>query len=69
MRARAELLVLDQPVRPVALIDMTGPETGVTIQIAENSNSIINSEPEEKGKVVDWRVPIITYLRDPGRGA
>ena len=68
MRARAELLVLDQPVQPVAPIDLTGPETGLTIQTAENSNSIINSEPEKKGKVVDWRVPIITYLRDPGHG-
>ena len=59
MRAKAELLVLDEPVRPDA-------PTGLT---AENSKSADSSVCKEKAGVADWRVPIVTYLKDPGHGA
>ena len=68
MRATAELLVLDELVRPDA---PTGPtaQTGLTDQNAENSESADFSNFEGKAKVADWRVPIVTYLKDPGHGA
>ena len=75
MRATAELLVLDEPVRPdaptgrTAQTGLTGPMTSLTGQIAENSNSAIKSKSKGKAKVANWRVPIITYLKDPGHGA
>ena len=62
MRAKAELLVLDEPVRPDA-------PTGLTGQTAENSKSADSSVCKEKAGVADWRVPIVTYLKDPGHGA
>ena len=61
MRATAELLVLDEPVRPDAL-------TGLTGQTAENSKSAVTSSYKEKAEVADWKVPIVTYLKDPGHG-
>ena len=72
MRATAELLVLDEPVRPDAptgLTTQTGPETGLTGQTAENSESAATSNFKRKAEVADWRVPIVTYLKDPGHGA
>ena len=62
MRSTAELLVLDEPVRPDA-------PTGLTGQTAENSKSAATSNSKGKAEVADWRVPIVTYLKDPGRGA
>ena len=62
MRATAELLVLDEPVRPDA-------PTGLTGQTAENSESAIVSKSKGKVEVADWRMPIVTYLKDPGHGA
>ena len=62
MRATAELLVLDEPVRPDA-------PTGLTGQTAENSKSAATPNSKGKAEVADWRVPIVTYLKDPGRGA
>ena len=70
MRARAEILVLDEPVRLDALTGLTaqtgltGPETGLTAQSAENTNSAV-----ERAEDQDWRVPIISYFKDPGRSA
>ena len=66
MRATAELLVLDEPVRSDAPTGLTGPETGLT---AENSNSADSSNYKGKAEVADWRVPIVTYLKEPGHGA
>ena len=75
MRATAELLVLDEPVRPDALTGLiaqtglTGPETGLTGQTAENNESAATSNSKGKAEVADQRVPIVTYLKDPGHGA
>ena len=38
-------------------------------QIAENSESSATSNSKGKAEVADWRVPIVTYLKDPGHGA
>ena len=54
MQAKSEVLILDQPIRPVG-------ETGLTTQIAEDINSAVKDQ--------DWRVPIISYLNNPSRGA
>ena len=75
MRATAELLVLDELVRPdaptslTAQTGLTGPEIGLTGQTAENSESAATSNYKGKAEVADWRVSIVTYLRDPGHGA
>ena len=70
MRVTAELLVLDEPVRPddpTGLTAQTGL-TGLTGQTAENSESAATSNSKGKAEVADWRVPIVTYLKDPGHG-
>ena len=64
MRATAELLVLDEPVRPDAPTGLTA-RTG---RSAENSESAATSNSKGKAEVADWRVPIVTYLKDPGHG-
>jgi hypothetical protein len=75
MRAKAELQVLDEPVRPdaptglTAQTGLTGPETGLTGRSAENSESAATSNYKGKVEVADWRMPIVTYLKDPGHGA
>jgi len=69
MRATVELLVLDEPVRPDAPTSPTGLETGLTDRTAENSESAATSNSEGKADVADWRVPIVTYLKDSGHGA
>ena len=72
MRIKAESLVLDEPVRPVAetcLTALTGPETGLTAEGGMNSNSAENSTQKVEAEVQDWRVPIMSYLKDLGRGA
>ena len=60
MRATAELLVLDEPVRPDAPTSLTGPETsltgpetGLTGRPAENSKSAATSNSKEKAEVAD----------------
>ena len=65
MRVTAELLVLDEPVRPDAPTGLTA-QTG---QTAEDSKSAIASNSKGKAEVADWRVPILKYLNDPGHGA
>ena len=67
MRVTAELLGLDQPVRPVAATGLT-VETGLTTQAVENSCSA-QFDLKSKAETSDWRMPIITYLKDPGHGA
>ena len=69
MRIKAESLVLDEPVRPVAGTGLTGPETGLTAEGGMNSNSAENSTQKIGAEAQDWRVPIVTYLKDPGHGA
>ena len=69
MRATAELLVLDRPVRLDAPTGLTGPEIGLIGQNTENSESADSSNFKGKAEVADWRVPIVTYLKDPGHGA
>ena len=81
MRARAEIMVLDEPVRPDAPTGLTaqtgltgpetgltGPETGLTSQTAENGKSAIAVNSKGKAKVADWRLPCVTYLKDHGHG-
>ena len=63
MQIEAELQVLDEPVKPVdstgltAQTGLTGPETGLTAQSAENTNSAV-----ERAEDQDWRVPILRIL-------
>ena len=65
MRATAELLVLDEPVRPDAPTGLTA-QTGQTAEISE---SAATSNSKGKAEVADWRVPIVTYLKDSGHSA
>ena len=71
MRATAELLVLDEPVRPDAPTGLTAQTglTGLTGRFAENSESAATSNSKEKAEVADWRMPIVIYLKGPGHGA
>ena len=71
MQMIAELQFLDEPVKLVDTtgltgpeIGLTGPETGLTDQTAENTDSAMKKAEDQ-----DWRVPIISYLKDPDRGA
>ena len=54
--------VLDQPVRPVT-------STGQTAQATEDTNLAAKDDSIIKAEDQDWRVPLISYLKDPGRGA
>jgi hypothetical protein len=48
---------------------LTGRETGLTAQAAEDINSVMKDDSIVKAEDQDWRAPIIAYLKDPGRGA
>ena len=50
-------------------INPTGPETGLTGSEAGNPNSAVKDDLVIKAGDQDWRVPLISYLRYPGRGA
>ena len=54
MQAKSKVQILDQPIRLVG-------ETGLTTQVDEDINSAVKDQ--------DWRVPIISYLNNPSRGA
>ena len=71
MRATAVLLVLDEPVRPNTPTGQTAYTglTGLTGRPVENNESAATSNSKGKAEVADWRVPIVTYLKDPGHGA
>jgi hypothetical protein len=75
MQTKAEFLVLDEPVRPVgdtcltAQTGLTGPETGLTGDAAGDPNSSLKGDLIVTAEGQDWRMPLISYLRDPGRGA
>ena len=62
MRIKVESLVLDEPVRLVT-------ESGLTAEGGVSSNSAESSTQKVEAEMQDWREPIITYLKDPGRGA
>src|SRR6185437_13058250 len=62
MQTKAEFLVLDTPVRPVGDTGLTG-DAAADFDSAKKVDSIVSAEAQ------DWRVPLISYLRDPGRGA
>ena len=69
MRIKAKPLVLDESVRPVAETSLTaptgltGPETSLTAEGGENSNSAENPTQKVEAEVQYWRVPIIAYLK------
>ena len=44
MQTKAEFLVLDAPVRPVSETGLTGPETGLTGDAADSSDSAKNDD-------------------------
>ena len=69
MQTKAEFLVLDTPVRPVGDTGLTGPETGLTDDAAASSDSAKKDDSIVSAEAQDWRVPLMLYLRDPGRGA
>jgi hypothetical protein len=75
MRVNTELQVLYEPVRPddatgvTAQAGLTGQETGLTDVSAESSNSVEKVDKTVKVEGGDWRIHIVTYLRNPGRGA
>ena len=75
MQTKAEFLVLDQLVRPVcetgmtARTGLTGLETDLTGSDAGNPNSAVKDDLVIKAGDQDWKVPLISYLRYPGRGA
>ena len=62
MQTKAEFLVLDTPVRPVGDTGLTG-DAAADSDSAKKVDSIVSAEAQ------DWTVPLISYLRDPGRGA
>ena len=74
-QTKAKLQILDQPVRPIAetgltaLIGLTGQETGMTARTDDDTNSAKKDGSIIKIEDLDWRVPIIAYLKDRGRGA
>ena len=57
MQAKAELQVLDEPVRPVdatgltAQTGLTGHETGLTAQITGNTNSAVKGDSSLKPNI------------------
>ena len=75
MQAKAELQVLDEPVRPVNVTGLTaqtgliGHETGLTAQTTRDTNSAMKIIQSLKPKIRIWRDPIISYLKYPGHGA
>ena len=75
MQTKAECLFLDAPVRPVsetgltAQTGLTGLETGLTGDAADGFGSAKKDDSIISAKSQDWRVPLMSYLRDPGRGA
>jgi ribonuclease HI len=62
IQTKDECLVLDAPVRPVS-------ETGLTGNAAVGSDSAKKDDSIVLAEAQDWRVPLTSYLRDPGRGA
>ena len=57
------------PTGLTAQTGLTGPETGLTGDAAVDSDSAKKVDLIVSAEGQDWRVPFISYLRDPGRGA
>ena len=51
MQAKAKLQVLDEPVRPVDVTGLTGHETGLTVQTAGDTNSVMEGDSSLKPKI------------------
>jgi hypothetical protein len=68
MRAITEMLVLNELVSLDAPTGLTGPETGLTGLMAENNESAITPNSKGRAEVADWRVPIVTYLKNLDHG-
>ena len=45
------------------------PETGLTSDAVAGSDSAKKDDSIVSAEAQDWRVPLISYLRNPGRGA
>ena len=72
MQTKAEFLVLDTPVQLVGdtgLTAQTGPETGLTSDTTAGSDSAKKDDSIVSAEAQDWRVPLMSYFRDPSRGA
>ena len=75
MQTKAECLVLDAPVWLVsetgltAQTGLTGRETSLTGDATAGSDSAKKDDSIVSAEAQDWRVSLISYLRDPGRGA
>ena len=75
MQTKPGCLVLDAPVRPVSETGLTaqtghtGLETGLTGDAVASCNSAKKDDLIVSAEAQDWRVPLMSYLRDPGRGA
>ena len=69
MQAKAELQVLDEPVRSVdstgltVQTGLTGHETGLTAQTTGDTNSAMEDDSITKAVDQDWMVPIISCLK------
>ena len=63
MRAKAELQVLDEPVRSVSATGLTAQIglTGQTAQTVENTD-LATKNSTVKAEDQDWRLPLISYL-------
>src|SRR6185312_2919130 len=48
---------------------LTGPETSLTGDVAFGSDSAKKDDSIVSAEAQDWRVPLMSYLRYPGRGA
>ena len=68
MQTKAEFLVLDEPVRSVGNTGLTA-QTGLTSDATGNSNLALKDDLIITAESQDWRVPLISYLRNSGRGA
>src|SRR6187551_2396293 len=68
MQSKAEIQVLDEPVQPVSQTGLTA-RTGLTASSADSGKNALDDANNSKVEDQDWRVPIITYLKDPGRGS
>ena len=68
MQAEAEFLVLDEPVRPVGETGLTA-QTGLTGSSINKANSAMKDDLIIKAEDQNWRVPLIFYLKNSGRGA
>ena len=63
-----ELQVLDTPVQPIVETYLT-VQTVLTGTSAESDDLATKCDENIKAKLEDWRAPIVSYLKDPGRGA